>query len=74
MWLLGGTDWYLVFFVFIVRFNVVDALLSMKWKTGWIPRPFKSSVKYVKDVIISLSLLFFVAVVSMALKAYTYIS
>ena len=52
----------------------VDASLSMKWKPGLIPRRFKSSVNDVKDIIIYLSILFFIAVVSMALQYYTYIT
>ena len=74
IWLLGGTDWYLMFMVVIVIFEAVDALLSMKWKPRWIPQLFKYSVKYLKDLIISLSLLFFVSVVSMELHSYTYIT
>ena len=54
LWLLGGTSWYLMFMVVIVSFKAVDASLSMKWKPGWIPRSFKSSVKYVKALIIYL--------------------
>ena len=37
-------------------------------------RIFKSSVNAVKDLIISLSLLFFISVVRTALKSYTYIT
>ena len=58
----------------IVIFKAVDALLSMKWKPGLITWLLKSSVNDVKALIISLSLLFFVAVVRMALQSYTYIT
>ena len=71
---LGGTSWYLIFRVVIVSFKEVDASLSMKWKPGRIPRRFKSSVKDVKALIISLSLLFLIDVVRMELKSYTYIT
>ena len=54
MWLLGGTNWYLMFIVSIVRFKAVDASLYMKWKPGSIHWLYKSSVKYVKALIISL--------------------
>ena len=54
LWLLGGTNWYLMFLVVIVRFKAVDASLSMKWKPRRIPQIFKSSVKDVKALIISL--------------------
>ena len=74
LWLLGGTNWYLILMVEIVSFKAVDDLSSMKWKPGWIPWIFKSSVKYVKALIISLSLLFFISVVRMALQPYTYIT
>ena len=74
MWLLRRTNWHLMSMVVIVRFKPVDASLSMKYKPGWILRIFKSSVKDVKDLIISLSLLFFIAVVRMALHSYTYIT
>ena len=74
VWLLGGSNWYLMFMVVIVRFKAVDDSLSMKWKPGWIPQIFKYSVKYVKALIVSLSLLFFIAVVRMVLQPYTYIT
>ena len=73
LWFIGGIKWYLVFMVVIVSFKAVDALLSMKWKPGWIPWLFKSSLKDMKALIISLSLLIFVAVVRMTLQSYTYI-
>ena len=60
-----------MFLVVIVSFNAVDALLPMKWKPGWITKLFKSSVEDVKTLIISLSLLLFIAVVRMALQSYT---
>ena len=60
--------------VFIVSFKAVDNLLSMKWKPGWIPQTFKSSVKDVKALIISVSLLFFIAVVRMSLESYPYMT
>ena len=74
LWLLGGTNWYLMFMVFTVRFKVVDALLSMKWKPGWIRRIFKSSDKDLKSHIVSLLILFFIAVVRMALQSYKHIT
>ena len=74
LWLLGRTNWYLTFLVVIFSFKAVDDSLSMKWNPGWIPRLFKSSVKDVKALIISLSLLFFIDVVSMKLQSYTYIT
>ena len=74
MWLHGGTNWYLMFMVVIVGFKAVDASLSMKWKPGLIPLIFQSSVNDVKYLIISLSLLFFVVVVSIALQSYTCIT
>ena len=58
----------------IVVFKAVDASLSMIWKPGVIPQNFISSVNYVKARIISLSLLFFIAVFSMALQSYTYMT
>ena len=72
--LLGGTNWYLMFMVVIVRFKAVYALLSMKWKPGLIPRLFKSPVNDVKALIITLSLLLFISIVRMALNPYTYIT
>ena len=68
MWLLGVTNWYLMFMVVIVSFNGVDASFSIKWKPGLIPWLFKSSVNDVKDLIIYLSLLFFIAAVRMVLQ------
>ena len=73
LWLLGGTNWYLMFMVIIARFKAVDALLSTKWKPGLIPWLLNYSVNDVKSIIIYLSLLFFIAVVSMELQSYTYI-
>ena len=46
----------------------------MKWKPGSIPRLLKSSVNAVKALIISLSLILFIAVVSMELQSYKYIT
>ena len=57
---------------FIVIFKAVDASLSIKWKTGLIPRIFKFSFKPVKDRIISFPLLYFIAVFSIALQSYKY--
>ena len=74
MWLLVGTNWYLMFMVAISRFKALDALLSMKKKPGLVPRLLKSSVNYVKALIISLSPILFIAVVRMALQPYTYIT
>ena len=74
MWLFGGNNWYLMFLVVIFNFKAVDSLLSIKWKPGWIHQLFISSVKDVKSLIISLSLIFFLDLVIMALKLYTYIT
>ena len=74
MWLLGGTNWYLMFMVFIFRFKAVDASLSMEWKPGWIPRLFKSLIKDVKDLIISVSLIFLISVVRISLQSYAYMT
>ena len=46
----------------------------MKCKPRLVPRIFKYSVNAVKDIIISLSLPFFVDVVRMTLQSYTYIT
>ena len=73
LWLLVGTNWYLMFMVFIVIFMSVHASLSMNWEPGLIPRIFKSSVKDVKDLIISVSLIFFIAVVRMTVIHIHYI-
>ena len=72
--LLRGTNWYLIFMVVIVSFRAVYASLSMKWKPRLIPWLLKSSVNYVKALIISLSPLFFITVVRTTLKSYTYIT
>ena len=74
LWLLGGTYWYLMFMVIFFSFKALDSSLFMKWKSGLIPRIFKSSVNYVKALVISLLLLLFIAVVSMVLQSYTYIT
>ena len=42
----------------------------MKCKTGFIPQLFKYSVNSIRDRIISLSTLFFIAMVRMALHQY----
>ena len=60
-----------MFMEVIVIFKYVDASLSIKWKIGLIIRLFNHSVKSVKARIISLSLIFFIAVVRMALQPYT---
>ena len=60
--------------VVIAIFNSVDASLSMKWNPWLIPRIFKSVVNYVKGLIISWLLLFFIAVVIMELQSYTHIT
>ena len=73
LWLLGGTNWYLVFMVVIFIFKAVDTLLFMKWKPGLIPQIFKSSVIDVKALIVSLSILFIIDIVRMVLQSYTYI-
>ena len=63
-----------MFMEVIVIFKAVDDLLSMKWKPGLITRIYKSSVNDVKSIIISLSLLLFNAVVSIALQSCTYMT
>ena len=63
-----------MFMEFIVVFKAVDASLSIECKPGLIPQNFKSSVNDVKDLIILLSLIFFIAVVRMVLQSYTYIT
>ena len=60
--------------VVIVIFKAVDASISMKWKPGLIPRLFKSSGNYVKACIVSFSLLFFVDVFWVVLRAYIYMT
>ena len=74
LWILVWTNWYLMFMEVIVIFKYVYASLSMKWKPGLIPRLLKSSVNSVKAFIIYLSLLFFIALVRMALQSQTYIT
>ena len=59
---------------FIVILKALYYSLSMKWKPGLIPRIFKSSVNDVKSLIVSFSLLLFVAVVRMELQSYKYIT
>ena len=54
LWLIGGTNWYLMYMVVIVSFKAVDDSLSIKWNPGLIPRIFKYSVNYVKASIIYL--------------------
>ena len=71
---LGGTNCYLMFTVVIFSFNEVYASLSMKCKPGWIPWLFKSSVQGLKALIISLSLMFFIAVVGLKSAAYKYLA
>ena len=53
----------------IFIFKLIDTSLSMKWKPGLIPQIFKYSVIDVKDLIIYLSLLLFVAIFRMALQS-----
>ena len=72
LWLLGGTNWYVMFIEVIVIFKAADASLSIKWKPVLITHIFKSYVKSVKARIISLSLIFFIYVVMIVLKSYTY--
>ena len=45
LWLLRGTNLYLMFMVVVVSFKAVDDLLSMKCKPRLIPWLFNSSVK-----------------------------
>ena len=73
LWLLGGTNWYLMFMDVIIIFKAVDASLSMKLKPGLIPQILKYSVNDVRALIISLSLILFIYVVRMKLQPYTYI-
>ena len=72
MWLLGITNWYLMSMVVFAIFKYVGASLYMKWNRELIPRIFEYSVNSVKNCIISLSIILFVAVVRMALESYTY--
>ena len=74
LWLLEGTSWYLIFMFFIVVIKAADALLSIKWNPELIPRILKSLGNSVKARIISLSLLFFISVVSIVLQSYTYVT
>ena len=60
--------------VVITIFNAVDDFLSTKWNPGLIMWIFKSALNYLKDCIISLSLMFFIAFVRMLLQPYTYIT
>ena len=59
---------------FIVILKALYYSLSMKCKPGLITRIFKSSVNDVKSLIVSFSLLLFVAVVRMELQSYKYIT
>ena len=63
-----------MFMEVIVMFKPVDASFSMKWKPGLIPQLFNYSVNDVKSLIVSLSPLFLISVVRMALLSYTYIT
>ena len=72
LWLLGGINWYLISIIGIAILKAFDASFSFKWDPGLILRIFKSSVNYVEARIISLSLLFFFSVVSIASQSYTY--
>ena len=74
LWLIGGTNWYLIFIVDIVRFKALYASFFIKCKPGCIYWLFKYSVKDVKALNISFSLLLFIAVVRMSLQSYTYIT
>ena len=53
-------------------FAAADALEYIICNPGFIPQIFNSVVTYVNACIISLSLMFFVAVVIMALQSYTH--
>ena len=59
--------------VVISILNAADDSLSMKLNLELIPLLLKSVVNYVETHIISMSLLFFIAVERMALLSYTYI-
>ena len=74
LWFLARTNWYFMSVVAIVSFKAVDASLSMKCKPGWIPRLLNYLVKYMKYLIISLSLIFLIYVVRVLLKSYIYIT
>ena len=54
--------------VVIVIFKTVEASLFNKWNPWFIQQIFKSSVSSMKDPIISLSFILFIAVVSMVLQ------
>ena len=66
--LIGGTNWYMMSMVVIAILKAAHDSLSMKWNTGLIPWIFNSPVNSVRACVISLSLLFFIAVVMMPLK------
>ena len=74
LWLLGGTNCYLMFMVVIFSCKAVDASFSMKWKAGLIPQMFKYFVNDVKDLIIFLSLLLLISVGRILLHSCTYIT
>ena len=57
-----GTNYYLMSMVAITIFKAVDSSLSMNWNPGLIPQLFNYVVNSMKAPIISLSLLFFIAV------------
>ena len=48
LWLLGVTNWYFISMVVLEFLNSVDALLSMIWKPGFIPRLSKYAVNSTK--------------------------
>ena len=56
---------------FHYHFKAIDAPFSMEWKPGLIQRIFKSPVNSAKARIISLTILFFVAIGRMELQSYT---
>ena len=63
-----------MFMVVIFIFKAVYDSLSTKWKPGLILRIFNSSVNYVKDRIISLSIILLTSIVRMALQSYKYMT
>ena len=62
-----GFNCLLIYMVVMAILKAIDDSLSIIWNPELIPRILNSVVNYVKDCIIQLSLLFFIAVVRIAL-------
>ena len=69
-----GKTCYLMSTVVIAILKYVAATLYMEFNPEFIPRLFKSSVNSVKVHIFPLSLILFIGLVRLALKAYTYMT